>query len=63
MMLMHTAGLMRDHESCLKAYGLRRDWYQQYDRGTTMECDWNCTSVLSVRSEGRIGQNYGGPES
>ncbi|KAF2599988.1 hypothetical protein F2Q68_00010109 [Brassica cretica] len=61
-MLMHTDSLMRDHESCLTACGLRRDWYQQYDRGTTMECDWNCTSVPSVRSGGRIGQIYGGPE-
>ncbi|KAF2541371.1 hypothetical protein F2Q68_00030335 [Brassica cretica] len=30
-------------EDTKQAYGLRRDWYQQYDRGTTMECDWNCT--------------------
>ncbi|KAF2554641.1 hypothetical protein F2Q68_00013517 [Brassica cretica] len=61
-MLMHTAGLMRDHETCLTACGVRRDWYQQYDRGTMMECNWNCTSVPSVRSGGRIGQIYGGPE-
>ncbi|XP_013639384.1 PREDICTED: uncharacterized protein LOC106344574 [Brassica oleracea var. oleracea] len=61
-MLMHTTGLMRDHESCLMACGLRRDWYLQYDRGTTMECDWNCTSVPYVQSGGRIGQIYDGPE-
>ncbi|KAF3542477.1 hypothetical protein DY000_02008849 [Brassica cretica] len=46
------SGGLTDHLRCVgfwfedtkQAYGLRRDWYQQYDRGTKMECDWNCTS-------------------